>query len=145
MENDNENELDTRYDIPARIIVALFVLSVPAFFIFYNRQESKITDQLNECSFYTIINPTRMATHHRMYYYFYHKNKRYDDYTRVEADELRYYYTKKGAMSSRYWVRIYCKDFKISRVQWAAKVPDTLQYIPANGWKEIPYDLGEEE
>ena len=54
MEEEDEKELDTRYDIPARIIVALIFLSIPAFFISYNMQENKITDQLNECSFYTM-------------------------------------------------------------------------------------------
>jgi hypothetical protein len=46
-------------------------------------------------------------------------------------------------MNERFWVRVYCKDFSVNRIYWEAKVPDTLQFIPPNGWKEIPYGLGD--
>ena len=47
-------------------------------------------------------------------------------------------------MSNRYWVQISCTDFRYREMHyWDIKVPDTLSYVPFEGWKEIPYDLGE--
>ncbi len=42
----------------------------------------------------------------------------------------------------RLLIKFYCKDASKHIVLWDAKVPDTLQFIPPNGWKEIPYGLG---
>ena len=107
-------------------------------------QENKITDQLNECSFYTIAFPTKMPTSHDVYFSFYHQETKYKDQTTVGSEDLGLFYTNKEILTSRYWVRIYCKDFAVKRIYWEAKVPDTLQYIPPKGWEEIPYGLGEE-
>ena len=144
MENEDEDELDTRYDIPARIIVTLLVLAIPTFIIWYIRQENKITDQLNECSFYTIAFPTKMSTSHDVYFSFYHQETKYKDQTTVGSEDLGLFYTNKEILTSRYWVRVYCKDLTVNRIYWGYKVPDTLQYIPPKGWEEIPYGLGEE-
>ena len=141
MEEEDYKELDTRYDIPVGIIVALLVLSIPAFFISYNMQENKITDQLNECSFYTVAKPVRMPSTHTIYFKFYYQGIKYEDGTSVGAGDLGNSYTESSVMSSRYWVRVYCKDLNVNRIYWEAKVPDTLQYIPPKGWEEIPYGL----
>ena len=107
-------------------------------------QENKITNQLNECSFYTVAKPVRMPIQHKIYFNFYYQGKKYEDATSVGAGDLGYFYSKSSAMSTRYWVRVYCKDLTVNRIYWEHKVPDTLQYIPLKGWEEIPYGLGEE-
>ena len=128
------------------IVMAIIpILCVIAFEVFFYRQEKTITNQLKECSFYTVATPTEMNTSTSMFYKFNYKDVEYEKYTTVGSGDLGLTYTIRSAMSTRYWVRVYCKDLNINRMYWDAKVPDTLQYIPKEGWKEIPYGLAEEE
>lgn len=41
----------------------------------------------------------------------------------------------------RYFVSFSCSSPAISRVIWDIPVPDTLSYIPKDGWDGIPYSL----
>ena len=132
-----EEESSRKDMIIAWTLIWVVVLSIPTFIVLYYLQESKITDKLEECSFY----PIRMPTQTTMYYNFSYQGKKYENGTSVGAGELGYSYSRSSAMSTRYWVRIYCKDFAVKRICWEAKVPDTLQYIPPKGWEEIPYGL----
>ena len=142
---DNYEEETAKGSIVPFLFILFIISSLVAFFISFYFQEVEITEKLNECSFYTVATPTEMTTSHSMYFKFYYNNKTYDDYTTVGAEDLGLSYTKRSAMSTRYWVRVYCKDLNIIRMYWDTKVPDTLQYIPKEGWKEIPYGLAEEE
>jgi len=45
---------------------------------------------------------------------------------------------KKG---ERYFLETACHDPYLSEACWDIKVPDTLQFIPENGWDKIPYGL----
>ncbi len=43
--------------------------------------------------------------------------------------------------NKKYFVKISCTNPDISELCWEVVVPDTLQYIPPNGWDKIPYGL----
>ena len=45
------------------------------------------------------------------------------------------------AEKKRFFVKYSCADNNISKLIWTVSVPDTLNYIPADGWAKIPYDL----
>ena len=146
MENiEDEDDIVLRGPIVRILFIGVPILCVLALTIFHIRQESEIERKFNECSFFTVATPTEMTTSHNLYFKFYYNGKNYDENTDVGAENLGLFYTKQSAMSTRYWVRVYCKDLNINRMYWDAKVPDTLQYIPKEGWKEIPYGLAEEE
>lgn len=39
----------------------------------------------------------------------------------------------------RLLVRVYCNDINVNRIVWDVAVPDTVQRIPIEGWKEMPF------
>ena len=121
------------------LIFIIFCAIVFAFF--YVRQERGITKKLNECSFFTVLTPVRMPSSNQMYFSYYYNYKRYEGGTSVGPDDIGYRWSNRSIMNNRYWVQVYCKDFEVTRVRWEYEVPDTLQYIPANGWDKIPYGL----
>ena len=49
--------------------------------------------------------------------------------------------TNINKLNSRYFLRISCEDPNISKVIEGILVPDTLNFIPENGWEKIPYKL----
>lgn len=79
-----------------------------------------------------------------MNYDFYYNDSRYSSSSTVSALDLGFSYTPDIAMSGRYWIQVYCKNFETHRILWKVPVPDTLTYIPPKGWKKIPYGLKEE-
>ncbi|MFD2520094.1 hypothetical protein [Emticicia soli] len=86
------------------------------------------------------MTPIRMPNSHRVYFSYYYKNVQYEGSSNVGAEDLGFYSINE-ILSNRYWVQVNCKDFNIKRVRWEYTVPDTLQFVPANGWNTIPYDL----
>ena len=46
-----------------------------------------------------------------------------------------------GRIGERCFLKIACAYPKHSEAYWNIKIPDTLQYIPVNGWDKIPYGL----
>jgi hypothetical protein len=59
----------------------------------------------------------------------------------VRAEDAGLTYTKRSVMSKRYFVRVFCDDLQVNRIHWDIPVPDTLTYVPPNGWHNIPYGL----
>lgn len=49
------------------------------------------------------------------------------------------------AEKKRFFVKYSCVNNNISKLVWNISVPDTLTYIPADGWAKIPYDLSKIE
>lgn len=49
------------------------------------------------------------------------------------------------AEKKRFFVKYSCVNNNISKLIWNISVPDTLNYIPADGWAKIPYDLSKIE
>ena len=139
MEEPKEDDVVQNAPIVYTIIIVLF-LSFFAFCVWYFVTEAR---KLEECSFYTIATPTEMTTSHKLYFSYPYKGKIYNSSTNVGAEDVGLFYTKTSVMSNRYWVQINCPDFKYQKMHWDIKVPDTLSYVPFEGWKEIPYDLAE--
>ncbi|MFC3812828.1 hypothetical protein [Lacihabitans lacunae] len=44
-------------------------------------------------------------------------------------------------LNSRYFIKVSCGNPKIVKIIRDVHVPDTLKFIPTNGWVEIPYGL----
>jgi hypothetical protein len=47
-------------------------------------------------------------------------------------------------MSGSGWV-LTIRIFSTNCTNWDDNVPDTLRYVPVNGWKEIPDGFGRDE
>jgi hypothetical protein len=41
-------------------------------------------------------------------------------------------------MKKRFFVKVACSDDSNSEIVWDVPVPDSLTYVPDNGWNEIP-------
>lgn len=126
----------------ARLILVFFIFCI--IFFFYFKQENRITENLKECSFYTVIDPKRMSDNNTMYFDFSYNAQNYSFSSSVGSSDLGLFYTRELALSRRYWIQVNCDNFKTQRVLWKIPVPDTLKYIPPKGWKKIPYGLKEE-
>lgn len=113
-------------------------------------KKNELKEKLEKCSVYTVGVVTRIHTLRkipRMKYKYSIKgviiendhtiglfdgNK--DEFWNIDTDKLA---------NRRLMLRVYCNDVKANKILWDIAIPDTLKYIPANGWKEIPYGLGE--
>lgn len=122
-------------------VLVLFAIFLLIFFFLYLKQEMGISRKLNECSFFTIMTPFRMPNSHRVYFYYYYKNVQYEGSSNVGAEDLGFSYNSYEILNNRYLVQVNCKDFNINRVRWEYIVPDSLHFVPANGWNTVPYDL----
>ena len=40
----------------------------------------------------------------------------------------------------RFWIRVYCNDYDVHRLLWKPAVPETLKYIPNDGWTNAPFE-----
>lgn len=140
MVRDEEGNIEW-YTIGVLLMFSAMIGGVIWFIIFYYRQEQGITGKLDECSFYTIATPVKMSTSHIVYFNFSYKDIKYEQSANVGAEDLGISYTTSEILSSRYWIKVYCKDLHVNRIIWKHPVPDTLQYVPAEGWKDIPYGL----
>jgi hypothetical protein len=134
-------ELDKK---KVRVRMGILCVLMVIFHYFYARQERGITSKLEECSFYTIMEPRIMHSSDYLYYDYYFNYKRYSGSTTIGSEDVGIGHTKESVMSERYWIQVHCEDFKTRRILWKIPVPDTLKYIPPKGWKKIPYGLKEE-
>ncbi len=48
---------------------------------------------------------------------------------------------KHNKIGARYFLRYHCNNPSTFRIIENISVPDTLKYIPTNGWKKVPYEL----
>lgn len=114
---------------------------------FYYRNE--VSKNMKECSRYTIgeiksVYTSRWMT--RIKYQFQARQIRVEHNTTVGRSESEdgWWIDKEKLKERRLLIQYYCKEPKsIHKIFWDIKVPDTLSYVPFEGWKEIPYDLGE--
>lgn len=136
-----ENDKVQYANLKRALIFLLPIGCTILFYIFHKNEEKNENIKLEECSFYTIAIPIKMSSSHRLFFYYKYGGNRYEYFHYVSANDLGAFYTQKSILKGRYWLRVYCKDSKILRIYWKIKVPDTIQYIPINGWKEIPYGL----
>jgi hypothetical protein len=129
---------DLRESLPGMFI---FTIAGLIFWYFYSRQEDRITKKLEECCIVTLIEPIRMPDTHKLYFKYRLNNQKYESSNSVGSEDLGMLYSRSKILNMRFFVKIYCQDYSVNRVQWDIPVPDTLQFIPVNGWTSIPYDL----
>jgi hypothetical protein len=125
----------------AKIVIPLILIFGIWFTFSFWKQEKDITEKLDSCSFITVMSPTRMPDSHKVYFTFMYNDSLVRSSGTVGAYDLGMFYNIDEILNSRYFVSVYCDNFKVNRVNWEAKVPDTLMYVPKKGWDKIPYDL----
>ena len=99
---------------------------------------------LSECTKITVANPYEIGggykTGYIMYYTYILNSKQVKDYDGVDKGDYNAngdsYYLKK-----KFFLKVSCTDVKNTEVIWSVPVPDTLNYVPINGWDKIPYNL----
>ena len=140
--NKEEQEIDYRKAMWGALA---FIVMVGGTLLAYYFQEKRANEEINSCTIITVAYPKRWVSKATLYYYFYIKGKKLEDGETMRHLTMGKFERGRHLMKDRFWVRVYCKDLQVNRIYWDAKVPDTLQYIPKEGWKEIPYGLAEEE
>ena len=119
----------------------LWVIAI-GLFVFWIWNSQRRGSAFDKCSFYTIATPNDM-TNRSLYFTYNYQGKIYEGSATIGSNNLGLWYTKKSVLSTRYWVKVSCANLLFKEMQWEVKVPDTLQYIPPNGWDKIPYSLEE--
>ncbi len=108
----------------------------------YSIQETNLTNELEECSFYTIVYPTKFVGSTMSFYYFLNGRK-YEDSSRCSADDIGesgFGISKSKAFKEHYLIQISCKDSTNNRVRYEFEIPINLM-PPVNGWKYKPSGL----
>lgn len=117
--------------------IGVFLLIILIFnYIYSLKRKNK---KLDECSFYTIIHPIRMPDTHKLYFYFFYNKIKIESSANLSAEQYIEWKNVKHILSKRFLARIHCTEKYINRVYWAVPISDTLQNVPENGWKQIPY------
>ncbi len=100
---------------------------------------------LTLCNRITIATVTGGAgspnTRKALVYFYKYKNKEFIDNDGKGLKDFKSFMELKEQKNKRYFVRFSCTHPDISELCWEVVVPDTLQYIPTNGWDKIPYGL----
>jgi hypothetical protein len=106
-------------------------------------EDDEIIYKKQKKAFYFLLTIAVLFTifYNTLYFSFVYKGKIIKSSTSVGADDAGFTYTKRSVMSKRYFVRVFCDDLQVNRVQWDIPVPDSLNYVPVNGWGKIPYEL----
>lgn len=129
MENDNEMET---YKKEFRNIL-IFLIPIVLLLFFINKCSNQ---QLNKCYRITVGEVLDYASdiegNSSSIIYFNFRKKTYRGYGN-------------GDIGKRYFLKVSCNDPENFRDYEEFFVPDTLQYIPENGWDEIPYGLGDKK
>ena len=55
--------------------------------------------------------------------------------------DYSYFKDFKKYKNKKYFVKLSCDNPSISELIWDIEVPDTLKFIPIDGWSKIPYEL----
>lgn len=119
-------------------ISAIFIIvEIP-----YSIQETNLTNELEECSLYTIVYPTKFVGSTMSFYYFLNGRK-YEDSSRCSADDIGesgFGISKSKALKEHYLIQISCKDSTNNRLRYEFEIPLKLR-PPTNGWKSKPTGL----
>ena len=135
-----ESKMTTLFKDP-RFYFSVIVGSALIFIYIQYREESK---KLSHCSVYTIGNIDRVFTirgQTRIDYYYNVGEK-----TAKTTEGVNNFDTNESwsvdvekLSKRRLLLQVSCHDINVNRILWDIPVPDTLRYVPANGWKEIPF------
>ena len=129
-------KFNAKIHIPVLMVLSLVILQLR---VYYKNQV------LNECTKITVASPYEIGggykTGYNMYYTYTLNSTQIKDYDGVDKGDYNAngesYYLKK-----RFFLKVSCNDVKNTKIIWSVLVPDTLNYVPANGWDKIPYNLG---
>ncbi len=120
-------------------LVFLGVLTFVYLFRYVRR--TLIRESLDDCSYHTVLYPVRMPKSTKMYFHFFYNGGKYEGATKLGAEDVGFHWNSSEILNKRYWVEVSCEDYKTFQVNWDISVPDTLKYVPENGWAKIPYGL----
>jgi hypothetical protein len=111
----------------------------------YFIQEQMAQSNIYECPKFTVGYPQKFIPQGHIFYYFYYGSHKQENSFIIDTGGQKGVFenSEKELMNTRFWIQLNCKKPHINRIYWDAKVPDTLQFIPPNGWKEIPYGLAD--
>jgi hypothetical protein len=130
--------MDKKEEKRNKIICILFIIGMFTWLFLIERADRQ---KLNDCSIITIAYPTKWIPRATIKYNFTLHGKNIRRGETMTYPTMGQFERGKHLLNERFWVKVYCKDFTLSRIYWEAKVPDTLTYVPPNGWSEIPYGL----
>lgn len=134
-------EINQKQNDRISIMIGLSLLSI--FVLFYYCSQENINSKLDSCSIVTIAYPQKFVPQSNLYYYFKLNNVKIEDGYNVPFNNMGKFFRSSNLMKERFWIKVYCNDYHVNSIYWDAKVPDTLQFIPKNGWSKIPYGLGD--
>jgi hypothetical protein len=103
-----------------------------------------VSKKINSCSIYTVAQITdiyqlRGQTRIGYQYKINAKTVKADKgVTNFDTNESWSVDTKKLS-KRRLLLRVYCKDVSIHQIEWDTYVPDTLRYVPRQGWHTMPF------
>jgi hypothetical protein len=123
-------------------IAGIFMVSsMTLLFIWIYYDDKWREERIQSCPYITIAYPTRWRPQASFDFYFYMNGKKREGSVTMTFPTMGKYERGRHLLKERFWVRANCKDYRDNKIYWNITVPDTLQYIPPNGWKEIPYGL----
>lgn len=109
-------------------------------------QKLKLQKKLNNCSKYTIAKIPKIYKSNgvvKIRYLFKIQNTIVESKTGVGPTDTGEWWeiNTENLKNRKLIIKVYCKDYNENSVLWDINVPDTIQYIPHNGWDKIPYGL----
>ncbi len=139
MDGHHMNKSEKRNLMILGSFISIFIF---LFIIFYRGQERETLDKLSNCRFITLIKPLRMPDSGTLYFSFRHSGKIFKGKSiGIGAEDLGMWYSKNLILNSRFFIEVNCHDFNTNKILWEIPVPDTLEFVPLEGWKEVPYGL----
>lgn len=123
----------------------IFVVVVGGSLLALYFQSRTVSKQLFKCSVYTVAHIThtyQLQGMSHIEYSFSVENKIFQGDEAVNNFDTGESWSVdfKKLSERRLLLKVYCNDPKVHRILWDIPVPDTLQYVPVNGWKEIPFE-----
>ena len=125
-------------------VIFLFFISIILIDIFWNR--SNVNEKLNKCTVYTIAKISKVYKQSggvNIKFNYKINSAKISDETGVSPYDTDEWWSidMEKLRNKKLLVAVSCEDNKISKINWNVQIPDTLQYIPVNGWDKIPYGL----
>ncbi|WP_207509788.1 hypothetical protein [Telluribacter humicola] len=130
-----------------KIKLAIFFILVALFMVFYAYDKYRLQEKLRQCSIYTVAKPTRtfrLRGKFRLEYIYIINGEKFimDDPANIyDTGGSWWERNKEELMRRRYWIQVWCEDYRKHKILWDLDVPDSLVTIPGLGWKELPAGL----
>ena len=123
------------------ILCISFSLLAIVFFV----QSWSVRKKLSACSVYTVGKITRVYSVRGQVRatYFYRVNAKTvqatdDGVSNFDTGES-WTVDMNKLSKRRLLLQVYCDDISVHRILWKVSIPDTLQFVPTQGWKELPF------